>query len=314
MKDNNKWDISLKNVIIPVLLASVFYGIAIWRFSATGKEFYLYNFGYIGTALALGIFFFSSLPKKHVLWGRRISQLLIGLYMLVYLGFILKENMQIEGFFFYLMMGVFAGATLHYFIAKIAGTVIFGRGWCGWACWTAMILDLLPWKKPKNGRIHSLGILRYFHFLFSLGIVLYFWFILDYRAYSSQTLIEVYWLVTGNFLYYLVGILLASMLKDNRAFCKYICPIPVLQKIGSRFSLLKIEIDLEKCIDCGMCEKICPMDIKLLDYKNNGQRVLSTECILCLSCVNVCPKSAVGLTNKLDTGKTEFLNYRKENE
>lgn len=225
MKDNNKWNISLKNVIIPVLLASVFYGIAIWRFSATGKEFYLYNFGYIGTTLALGIFFFSVLPKKHVLWGRRISQLLIGLYMLVYLGFILKENMQIEGFFFYLMMGVFAGATLHYFIAKIAGTVIFGRGWCGWACWIAMILDLLPWKKPKNGRIHSLGILRYFHFLFSLGIVLYFWFILDYRAYSSQTLIEVYWLVTGNFLYYLVGILLASMLKDNRAFCKYICPI-----------------------------------------------------------------------------------------
>ncbi|HHY25887.1 MAG TPA: 4Fe-4S binding protein [Desulfitobacterium dehalogenans] len=40
-------------------------------------------------------------------------------------------------------------------------------------------------------------------------------------------------------------------MQDNRAFCKYVCPIPVLQKIIFRFSLLKVKIDPERCIECG---------------------------------------------------------------
>ena len=34
-------------------------------------------------------------------YARRAAQLLVGLYMLVYLGFICGENMQIEGFWYY---------------------------------------------------------------------------------------------------------------------------------------------------------------------------------------------------------------------
>jgi ferredoxin-type protein NapH len=66
-----------------------------------------------------------------------------------------------------------------------------------------------------------------------------------------------------------------------------------LQKIGARFALWRMRIDPDKCTDCGLCEKHCPMDIKLLDYKKAGQRVLSTECILCQTCANVCPTQAI---------------------
>ncbi len=177
----NQWNITVATVLLPICFTLLFYAIGIWLFSATGSLFYLYNFGYIGTALGLGIFFNSTLPKKKQLWGRRIAQLLIGSYMLVFVGFILRENMQIEGFFFYLLMGIFAGATLHYFIAKIGGTVFFGRGWCGWACWTAMILDLLPWRQPKTGRIKHYEAVRYIHFALSLLLVLFFWVVLEER-------------------------------------------------------------------------------------------------------------------------------------
>jgi hypothetical protein len=34
-----------------------------------------------------------------------------------------------------------------------------------------------------------------------------------------------YWLLGGNIFYYASGIALAYLLKDNRAFCKYVCPI-----------------------------------------------------------------------------------------
>ncbi len=42
--------------------------------------------------------------------------------------------------------------TIHYAVAKIFGPLIFGRGWCGFACWTAMVLDFLPYKEPKEPR------------------------------------------------------------------------------------------------------------------------------------------------------------------
>ena len=118
-------------------------------------------------------------------------------------------------------------------------------------------------------------------------------------------------LITGNLVYYFIGIVLAAVLKDNRAFCKYVCPIPTIMKIGSRFSLMKIEIDAEKCIDCKLCEKVCLMDIKLLDYKNEGKRIQSTECILCYTCKRACPTDAITSTIKFDGGFNEKLNYRK---
>lgn len=46
-------------------------------------------------------------------YARRIVQLLVGTYMLVYLGLICNENMQIEGFWYYLFTGVFEAATIH---------------------------------------------------------------------------------------------------------------------------------------------------------------------------------------------------------
>lgn len=303
MNKADKWSINFSTLKLPLFFILLFYSIALWRYIATGRFFYIINFVYIGTSIAIGIFILSAAPKKHRLWGRRISQLLVGLYMFVFLGIIGKENMQIEGFFFYLLGGVFAGATLHYVIAKIFGVVFFNRGWCSWACWHAMILNLLPWSKP-NERINKLGVLRYVHFIISLSIVIYFWFILKQRDIYEKSINELTWLMVGNIIYYLSSITLAMVLKDNRAFCKYLCPIPVMQKVLARFALLKVEIDNNKCTDCQLCEKNCPMDIKLLDYRNNNQRILSTECIICTTCENVCPTKAVNLSLKIDKKNT----------
>ena len=54
--------------------------------------------------------------------------------------------------------------------------------------------------------------------------------------------------IIGNVLYYAVGIILAYAFKDNRAFCKYICPITVFLKPMSYFALMRIQCDKEKCI------------------------------------------------------------------
>lgn len=169
---SDKWNISSKNLVLPIIFLAIFGGIGIWGWIANRHVFYLFNFGYIGTSVAIGIFLGGALPKRHKPWGRRITQLLVGCYMLILLGLIGKEDMQIEGFFAYLLLGVFQAAVMHYFIAKIFGPSVFGRAWCGYACWTAMILDFLPWKRPKDGRLRYFGAIRYIHFFLSLGLVL----------------------------------------------------------------------------------------------------------------------------------------------
>ena len=269
--------------LIPLLLWLLFEGVAVILWKTKDNIFYLFNFSYIGTALAFGLFLFRR-DYKH---SRRIVQLLVGSYMLIYLGLISGENMQLEGFWYYLFTGVFEAATIHYAVAKIFGPLIFGRGWCGYACWTAMVLDFLPYKTPRNGRRKNLEKIRYFTFILSLVFV------------SSLFLLGVgnlerimFWsFLVGNILYYTVGIALAFGLKDNRAFCKYICPITVFLKPSSYFSLLRIKCNKDKCISCGKCRRVCPMDVDVTD--NSRKRRNGTECILCMECVKNCPKDAL---------------------
>lgn len=272
----------LKKFMLPVMMWLIFEIIAITLWLTMQNIFYLFNFSYIGISIAIGFLLFQ-LQYKH---ARRIAQFLVGAYMLVYLGLMCNENMQIEGFWYYLFTGVFEAATIHYAVAKIFGPLIFGRGWCGFACWTAMILDLLPYKIPQQPR-KKWGWIRYITFVLS------FIFVSGLFLAQVKNMEQImFWLfLVGNSLYYMVGIFLAFALKDNRAFCKYICPITVFLKPASYFSLLRIKCDKSKCVSCGKCKKVCPMNVDVTD--NSRKRKNGTECILCCECKNVCPKNAL---------------------
>ena len=305
-----KYTSELKNLRAPLIILLTFWALAIVLWQTSGSLFYLFNFGYIGTAIGVGIGLYVLLPRKKKPSGRRLAQLLIGIYMLGFLGIIKFENMQLEGFFFYLLSGFFAGSVIHYLVAKIFGPVLFGRGFCGWACWTAMVLDFLPYQKNETGRVAGQWeSLRYIHFALSLLLVLLLWFAYHYQPIPMDRS-NLTWLVGGNTFYYISAIFLAFTLKDNRAFCKYLCPITAILKITSRFAFLKIEGDKEKCTQCGTCRKECPMDINIMEYVNNGERVLSTECIFCLTCTTVCPEGILDDTFRIDVGGKEYIQRR----
>ncbi len=273
---------NLKKFALPAVFWLIFETIAVTLWLTKDNLFYLLNFSYIGTSIAAGFLLFK-LRYKH---ARRVAQFLVGTYMLVYLGLISNENMQIEGFWYYLFTGVFEAATIHYAVAKIFGPLIFGRGWCGFACWTAMILDLLPYKTPEQHR-KKWGFIRYITFVLSFLFVS----ALFLAQVKDMERIMFWAFLVRNFLYYTVGIILAFALKDNRAFCKYICPITVFLKPMSYFSLMRIKCDESKCISCGKCKRVCPMDVDVTD--NSRKRENGTECILCMECVKSCPKNAL---------------------
>lgn len=304
MKTKNNFQ--FKHLTVPFVVMLAFWTLGIWGYVASGYVQPVVMFGYIGTSLGIGLGLYETLPKQKKPMGRRLTLCLVGLFLMFIAIFMSRENVQLEGAIFGLLTGVIQMGVMHYLIAKIFGPLLFGRMWCGWACWTVMVLDLLPFKRPSGRLPRRFGWIRYLHFGLSLGIVLFLIYRVGFRAGAAGS-IAVTWFILGNLLYYAVGIILAYTLKDNRAFCKYVCPVSVPLKITSRFSLIKIGQAAGQCNDCGACVKLCPMDIRIPDYVLHHERVLSTECSLCQTCITVCAQDALKLSFGFDMGGKELL-------
>ena len=132
-----------------ILLLLLFEAAAVVLWLVRDNLFYLLNFSYIGCCLALGTALFAA--------GKRYAGILCSWRWGATCCCIrrdLRENMQIEGFWYYLFLGVFEAATIHYAAAKILGPLLFGRGCCGYACWTARCSTLpAQLQKPRREKL-----------------------------------------------------------------------------------------------------------------------------------------------------------------
>lgn len=90
--------------------------------------------------------------------------------------------------------------------------------------------------------------------------------------------------------YLRLGILLFFLILmtiSSRSFCLTFCPLGAIYALTSRFSLSRIEIDNNKCISCKACNKICPVNLDVIN------EIGKAECIACGDCKKICPKSAI---------------------
>lgn len=297
---------NIKNYIMAPLTVMIYFVLVSGISLAAGENIItVINYIYIGFFASLGMYLYARLPKKKKNRARRTSMFAIGGLLFLALGLMGRIDGQLEGFFFYGLAGIITGTVSHYFIAKIFGPVFLNRGWCGWGCWTIMILDLFPYKKTEKILPEKYGWFRYLHFVFSFGFVIILWFGFDYSINRERwDIAGMYWFLGGNIFYYAVGISLVLFLKDNRAFCKYVCPVSVFLKLSSSISILRIKGKKELCNQCDACNKTCPMNVPVTEYILSKKRVLSTECVMCLTCITSCPTNALTASLGLDLSKT----------
>jgi ferredoxin-type protein NapH len=257
-------------------------------------------FGVIGVSTGAGFLIQARARPRRKVWGKKLSLALVGLGLLLGAGIFGRQSFQLEGFFFYLLAGVSAGVVTHYLVAKIVGPLFIGRAWCGWGCWIWMVLDWLPWKRSP-GRRPGLGRLRVVHLALSFTLVAVLVYAFGYHhGFEWKRTDGLWWFVGSCGLYYAAGIALAAALRDNRAFCKYLCPNSVLLRAGNRLSLLKVSGHGATCDGCGACDRICPMDVRVASFVQAGTRVLDPECTVCQSCIAACPQGSLALTLGLD--------------
>lgn len=102
----------------------------------------------------------------------------------------------------------------------------------------------------------------------------------------------------------ILGITLALSLFVERAWCKYACPYGALLGLFNPIRVFKIKRQAATCIDCGLCNKSCPMNIEV----SAKESVKDHQCISCLKCTsdNSCPVShTVQLMPSLKTAEPQ---------
>lgn len=196
--------------------------------------------------------------------------------------------------------------------------VCLGRFVCGWLCPFGLVQDIvyqIPFvKKYKN--IYGHKILKYLKYvILILFVIILPLFVVNIIGQGSPwfckyicpsgTLMAGIPLVAMNtplqqaigFLYYWkVSILILLILLSivvYRPFCKYLCPLGAIYGMFHSVAFYRYDVDVEKCVQCGKCQKSCNMDISVWQNPN------SPECIRCGDCIKCCPTGAIQKTNIL---------------
>jgi polyferredoxin len=90
-----------------------------------------------------------------------------------------------------------------------------------------------------------------------------------------------------------VGVLFASLVL-SQAWCRFLCPEGALLGLLTRFSGVKITLNLPKCSSCNTCNNVCPVEAIELG------RVDERSCLYCCKCVDACPTNALDMARLPD--------------
>lgn len=201
---------------------------------------------------------------------------------------------------------------------------LIGRLVCGWLCPFGLIQDFLN-KIPFPKKIKSFRgdkFLRKLKYIFLLiFVILMPLFIVDILGQGAPFFCKLVCpvgtlegglpLVLLNqamrgaigFLYIWKNIILIIILILSiiiyRPFCKYICPLGAIYSFFNPISIFGLQLKEDKCINCGICAKTCPMQVDPVDNKDHA------ECIRCGLCTKACPKGALALDFRNKATRTE---------
>jgi ferredoxin len=194
---------------------------------------------------------------------------------------------------------IFSG-TMILFAITLVIALIFRRSFCGLICPFGAIQEcfgklgqglfkkkfIMPEKLDKP--------LRYLKYVILVITVFYAWktaglWMAPYDPWSAYAHLPEglgsVWAESAVGLIILLITVVGSLVYD-RFFCKYLCPMGAFYAIVGKFSPHRVVRDENKCIDCGICTKKCPVNIDVQHLKE----VKSSECLSCQSCVLSCPK------------------------
>jgi ferredoxin-type protein NapH len=115
-------------------------------------------------------------------------------------------------------------------------------------------------------------------------------------------------LVTTVIVYAFIALTLIGTFMFRRFWCRF-CPTGISIAAMNKFRsfkwtpLLHINKTEEKCTKCGICKRVCPVQVTDV-YEQKGGNIGSSLCLNCMRCVEMCPYEGCLKMNL--AGKTLF--------
>lgn len=129
---------------------------------------------------------------------------------------------------------------------------------------------VVPWKGPLE--IEGL----YFSFPYIQEVI----------KYSGESFATIFALI-------FLGLVILGSVFIRRVWCRF-CPtgisIAVINKLrGFKWTpLLHIDKNETKCTKCGICKRVCPVQVTEV-YEKRGGKITTSMCMSCTRCVEMCP-------------------------
>jgi len=185
-------------------------------------------------------------------------------------------------------------------LAIVGVSLALKKAFCSWICPIGTLSESL-WMLGRKLFKGNLQLPRWLDYpLRSLKYILLFFFgysiwnmdvpsleAFIYSPYNKMADVKMYLFfaeISTFALWTIIGLVLLSVVIRN-FWCRFLCPYGALLGMVGWLSPLKITRNLSTCIDCELCTKACPANIKV----HSTKRVWSDECTSCLSCVEACP-------------------------
>lgn len=204
---------------------------------------------------------------------------------------------------YWIQTGVINGihpSGLFILLAVLAVSILLKKAFCSWLCPVGTLSEAL-WMLGKKVFGRNLTIPRWLDYpLRSLKYLLLLFFgvsILQmevpdlktfiYSPYNKVADIKMFLFfaeISTFSLWTIIILMLLSVFVKN-FWCRYLCPYGALLGAASWLSPLKVTRNADTCIDCELCTKACPSNVKV----HTARRVWSDECMNCLACVEACP-------------------------
>lgn len=206
-------------------------------------------------------------------------------------------------------------------LAILVVTLQIGRFYCAVVCPMGVFQDIFIWahkllfgkkhpyryRKPQNWLRYT--VLGLFVLAMLVGLNSIAVLIAPYSAYARMVtglhasgLVQ--WIAIATLV--VIGMLSFTM---GRMWCNTMCPVGSLLSLLSRYRLIGIRIDADKCAGCRKCEKGC----KAMCIDVDNKKVDSSRCVNCFNCLSECKAGAISFSmkRKVESEKTVDTSRRK---
>ena len=188
--------------------------------------------------------------------------------------------------------------------------LIAGRSFCSWVCPLNMVTDAANWLREKagltvsgNGPVVISRRTRYGVIGISLAVSLATG-IAAFEWISPIAMLHrgiIFGMGMGWTL--VLAVFIFDLFVQRDGFCGHVCPLGGFYALITRFSLIRIQHDREKCSLCRKCLDICPEQQVLPMVGKSSSTVTSGACTNCGRCIEVCPDHAMKFGIRFSPGK-----------